>query len=84
MNSGFSFEVLMFDLVQVSVILNRLKTFKIPVHPRIRIFYELLKVGMSNYAHRTADSLYVPNKYNELINPGNKEPWSHWNLTTIH
>lgn len=50
---------------QVQEVLKRLKTFKVPVHPRIRLFYQLLKRGMSEYAHRTADSLYVPNVYNK-------------------
>ncbi|KAG6464889.1 hypothetical protein O3G_MSEX014794 [Manduca sexta] len=33
----------------VKEILNRLKTFKVPVHPRIRLFYELLKQGMTKW-----------------------------------
>ncbi|KAG6464890.1 hypothetical protein O3G_MSEX014794 [Manduca sexta] len=48
----------------VKEILNRLKTFKVPVHPRIRLFYELLKQGMTKYAHKTSDSLYKPDKFN--------------------
>ncbi|XP_050358248.1 uncharacterized protein LOC126778602 isoform X2 [Nymphalis io] len=49
----------------VAEILNRLKTFKVAVHPRIRLFYQLLKRGMSDYAHRTSDSLYNPSVYKQ-------------------
>ncbi|CAH0718643.1 unnamed protein product, partial [Brenthis ino] len=47
----------------VQEVLKRLKTFKVSVHPRIRFFYQLLKKGMSDYSHRIADSLYIPNVY---------------------
>ncbi|XP_045781261.1 uncharacterized protein LOC123878189 [Maniola jurtina] len=47
----------------VEEVLQRLKTFKVAVHPRIRLFYQLLKRGMSDYTHRTADSLYNPSTY---------------------
>ncbi|KAI8433706.1 hypothetical protein MSG28_015701 [Choristoneura fumiferana] len=48
----------------VSEILARLKTFKIPIHPRVRLFYRLLRRGMERHSQRVADSLYVPDKYN--------------------
>nr|XP_034837775.1 uncharacterized protein LOC117994004 [Maniola hyperantus] len=47
----------------VEAVLQRLKTFKSSVHPRIRLFYQLLKHGMLQYAHRTAASLYNPSTY---------------------
>ncbi|KAJ0170409.1 hypothetical protein K1T71_013780 [Dendrolimus kikuchii] len=50
----------------VQEVIDRLNTFKVPVHPRIRLFYELLKKAMTNYSHRTADSLYIPDKYNKV------------------
>lgn len=50
----------------MNAILERLKTFKIPHHPRVRLFYELLKKGISSYTYGTSDSLYKPDKYNEI------------------
>ncbi|CAG4988080.1 unnamed protein product [Colias eurytheme] len=47
----------------VKEIVNKLKTFKVAVHPRIRLFYQLLKRGMQDYAQKNSDSLYNPNAY---------------------
>ncbi|CAF4958445.1 unnamed protein product [Pieris macdunnoughi] len=47
----------------VGEIVKKLKTFKVAVHPRIRLFYQLLKRGMSDFAQRNSDSLYNPRVY---------------------
>ncbi|CAK1595220.1 unnamed protein product [Parnassius mnemosyne] len=48
---------------QLEEVLKRLKTFKVPVHPRIRLLYTLLKKGMAQYSYKTADSFFVPYVY---------------------
>ncbi|CAG9573061.1 unnamed protein product [Danaus chrysippus] len=47
-------------------IITKLRQFKVPVHPRIRLFFQLLKKAMLDHAQRNADTLYNPNVYNEL------------------
>ncbi|OWR43180.1 hypothetical protein KGM_208360 [Danaus plexippus plexippus] len=47
-------------------IVAKLRQFKVPVHPRIRLFFQLLKKAMLDHAQRNTDTLYNPNVYNEL------------------
>ncbi|CAH2061676.1 unnamed protein product, partial [Iphiclides podalirius] len=47
----------------VEEVLRKLRTFKVAVHPRVRLLYRLLKRGMARHAYRVSDSLYVPYVY---------------------
>ncbi|XP_052743047.1 uncharacterized protein LOC112056012 isoform X2 [Bicyclus anynana] len=52
----------------VQEVLSRLRTFKVAVHPRIRLFYRLLRRAVARYDRRTAASLYNPNTYRRQRN----------------
>ncbi|XP_014359647.2 uncharacterized protein LOC106711760 [Papilio machaon] len=47
----------------VGEVVRRLQTFKVAVHPRIRLLYALLRRAVARHAQRHAASLYVPQVY---------------------
>ncbi|CAH2207916.1 jg19755, partial [Pararge aegeria aegeria] len=47
----------------VQQVLGRLKAFKVAVHPRMRLVYQLLKRAMLEHARLSSDSLYNPSIY---------------------
>ncbi|XP_068624360.1 uncharacterized protein [Battus philenor] len=50
----------------VAEVLRKLRTFRVAVHPRVRLLYGLLRRGLSRHAQRSSDSLYAPHAYRSI------------------